>query len=424
MARILVNDDDPLILRLVSLCLEQAGHDVVITRDPTEVADLAHESKFDAIVLDVMMVPMSGFDVLSELRGEPSTAGIPILFLSGRADSSDRVRGLREGADDYLAKPFEPEELTLRVDRLIAWGARRSAAPAAPLSADGSDAKRMGRYEVEGVIGQGTMGTVYRGWDPRLRRSVALKTIRLDSIIAESQRTEMLERLQNEAVTVAQFNHPNIVSVYDMGDAEGTAFIAMEFVDGISLATYLARVGVVAPAQLIPLALGVARGLEAAHERNVIHRDVKPGNVLLGRDGGIKVTDFGVAYIFSRVSEEASQLYGTPGYVPPEALKQQPYTQAGDLFGLGAILYQGAAAVHPLAGSNLREIIDNTLAGDIVPLAEEQPDVPADFAELVMGLLDPEPDRRPSAAVVVEQLEKVAVEDNLQWSAADLPSDL
>ena len=405
------------------MSLEHAGHDVVLTRDPREVDPLARESRFDAVILDVM-APLSGFDVLSELRGDAATAALPVLMLSGRGEGPDRVRGLREGADDYLVKPFDPEELALRVERLIAWRSPSAKVPPAQQEAPHADpsSRYMGRYEVQGVIGEGTMGTVYRGWDPRLRRAGALKTIRFDSIAVESQRREMRARLRHEAVTVALFNHPNIVAVYDMGDTADSAFIAMELVDGVSLARYLDKVGAVAAPRLIPLALGVARALATAHRREVIHRDVKPGNVLLGRDGAVKVTDFGVAYIFSRVSDEP-MLSGTPGYVPPEALREGPYTEAGDLYGLGAMLYEAAAGVHPLAGSSLRQTIDRTLAGNVMPLAERQDDLPPDFAHLVMALLAPQPDRRPTAAAVVELLEQAVAEGDLEWRADDLPGD-
>jgi CheY-like chemotaxis protein len=422
LAKILVSDDDPQVLRLVSLCLENAGHEVVSVADACEVAKLAAQTSLDAIVLDVMMAPISGFDVLNELRSNPATASIPVLFLSGRAEGEDRVRGLKEGADDYLAKPFEPEELELRIERLISWSGRAAASSAVPEAA--KDGRYMGRYEVQEVIGQGTMGTVYRGWDPRLRRSVAIKTIRLDSIITASQHQQMLDRLRNEAVTVARFNHPNIVAVYDMGDAEDTrmddtAFMTMEYIDGFSLSKYLKRVGALPTPRLIPLALGMARGLAAAHERLVIHRDVKPGNVLLGRDGGIKVSDFGVAHIVSKASDEVKQLYGTPGYVPPEALRDEPYTQAGDLFGLGATIFLAAAGIHPITGASLPETIRRTREGKVRSLTELKPELSLEFRQLVMALLHPQAAERPPAATAVEILERAAGAGNFSWKAPD-----
>jgi len=432
LAKILVSDDDPHVLRVVSLLLEHAGHEVVKTEDPLTVISLANRAKFDAIILDVMTTPVSGLEILQALRSNAATSSVPVLLLSGRAISGrDRVRGLREGADDYLVKPFEPEELELRVKNLIAWRARggeegdEENGPRAGTSrADESSGPCLGRYEIREVIGQGTMGTVYRGWDPRLERPVALKTIRLDSVIGESQRRAMVSRLRHEAVTVARFNHPNIVAVYDMGDTEDSAFVAMELVDGVSLAHYLAVVGALAIDKLVPVAAGIARGLAAAHAREVIHRDVKPGNVLLGRGGGVKVTDFGVARVVSKVSDELMHLYGTPGYVPPEALEQQPYTQAGDLFGLGVTIYEALAGYHPLGGGTLQETIQKTLAAKITPLSEQVQEIPADFEEVVMALLSREPRRRPSAESVAEFLDHAAAVGNLRWTAEDLPQDL
>ncbi len=461
MAKILVADDDSQILRLVGLFLEQTGHDVILVQDPCEVSRMARESTCDAIVLDVQMEPISGFEVLQELRQDPSTAAMPILFLSGRAGGEDRVRGLREGADDYLTKPFELEELKLRIERLITLPRRAAPEPGSRGDRQHGDrqhgdrqhgdrqhgdrqhgdqmhgdpkhggARHMGRYEVGEVIGQGTMGTVYRGWDPRLERPVALKTIRLENVIGGRERSEMLERLRREAVTVARFNHPNIVTVYDMwnvdgGDLAGNAFIAMEYVEGVSLSRYLERHGAMTAAKLIPVALGVARALEAAHERQVVHRDVKPGNVLLGRDGSVKVTDFGVAYLLSAVAEDdpAAHLSGTPGYVPPESLRQEPYTAAGDLFGLGATLYEAAEGRHPLGEGNLRRLMERTIAGDFLSLEEVRRDLPRPFSRLVMRLLDLDPARRPDAAHTVALLEKWMAESDFRWGPADLPADL
>ncbi len=415
MAKLLVSDDDAQILELVSLILRSSGHQVVATGDPRQVHPLAAASRPDAIILDVLM-PVSGFEILSELRGDPRTAGVPILFLSGLSEGSDRVRGLREGADDYLVKPFEPAELVLRVERLIAW---RAAPPREPEPLDGEP--RFGRYQVVDVLGEGSMGTVFRGRDPRLEREVALKTIRLDAATSESRRRELLELLRHEAVTIARLSHPNIVAVYDMGDTRDSAFVAMELVDGVSLGEYLRMRGPLAPEELIPLGAQIAAGLALSHEREVVHRDVKPGNVLLGRDNSVKVTDFGLAYVLSSVIDDSTELSGTPGYVPPEVLNERPYTQPGDLFGLGATLYECLAGFHPLAGNSLRDTILNTVAGRIRPLEDSVPDLPPELGALIFELLATDPADRPTAAEVVERLERMAAGRDLRWQPADVP---
>ena len=407
MARVLVNDDDPQMVRFVARLLETSGHDVVATSDPREVPELARACRPDAIILDVLM-PVSGYELLAQLRDHADTAPIPILFLSGLSEGEDRVRGLREGADDYLVKPFEPAELLLRIERLISWRSPKQ-------KAEDDERKRFGRYEVIDVLGQGSMGTVYRARDPRLERNVALKTIRLEAAPTAKRREELLDLLRQEAVTIARLSHPNIIAVFDMGETDHNAYVAMELVDGASLADLLRGRGPLAADELVPIAAAIARGLELTHERKVIHRDVKPGNVLLSREGAIKVSDFGLAFVVSSLTEDSTELSGTPGYVPPEVINQRAYTAHGDLFGLGATLYESLAGFHPLAGESLRDTILNTINGRIRPLREVVPDVPAALESLIGELLSLEPDSRPGAAEVVERLDRMANDRRLRW---------
>ena len=417
LAKLLVSDDDSQVLEVVTLVLENAGHTVVATDDAHQVHALASQPGIDAIILDVNM-PKSGFEVLNELRADPVTSTLPILFLSGLGDRQYRARGLVEGADDYMVKPFEPAELVLRVKRLLAWRPRSEEPPA---DSDSDGKLRFGRYEVLEVIGQGSMGTVYRGLDPRLERQVALKTIRFETVTAEDQRREMLERLRKEAITIARFSHPNIIVVYDMGGVERSAFIAMELVDGLSLRDYLQSRGALEIDRVIPLAAAMASGMAVAHEREVIHRDVKPGNVLLGRDGAIKMSDFGLAFVVSTLVDEASGISGTPGYVPPEVMNSEPYSAPGDMFGLGVTLYESLTGIHPLTGATLRETISNTLSGAVKPLREYLPDIPRELDQLVTALLSTDPAKRPTAALMVERMERLTAERQLQWSADILP---
>ncbi len=423
LAKLLVSDDDPQVLDLVTLVLEDAGHTVVATGDARAVCSLAAEPGIDAIILDVNM-PKSGFEILNELRDDPATKDLPILFLSGLGSREYRARGLVEGADDYMVKPFEPAELVLRVERLLSYRPRpaESSNPRDGESGAGTDGKlRFGRYEVLDVIGQGSMGTVYRGLDPLLERRVALKTIRLETLDSDDLRREMLERLRNEAITIARFSHPNIVVVYDMGGTERSAFIAMELVDGLSLRDLLRRRGPLGTERVVPMAAAVASGLARAHARGIIHRDVKPGNVLLGRDGAIKVSDFGLAFALSTLNVDPSEISGTPGYVPPEVMSGKPYSAAGDLFGLGATLYESLTGVHPLTGSTLRETIFNTLRGTIRPLSNYLPEAPEELVSLVMALLNVDPAARPTAAELTERLDRLTAEFHLRWSADFLP---
>lgn len=419
----MIVDDDPDMLVLVEHVLVAEGHDVVSCSDPTQVANLAAEHGVDAVVLDVMMPELSGFDVLHALRNQPRVGGIPILFLSARSESKDRIRGLREGADDYLSKPFEPEELVLRIERLVVQ--RSTGDSGGPAEMERSLVDRrvvgqlyLGRYKALEVVGEGAMGLVFRGWDPRLKRPVALKTLRFDRLVGDSDRMSMISRLLQEAVTIARLSHPNIVAVYDVEKGDETAFIAMEYVDGVSLSEYLNHRGHLSAAEVIPLALGIASGLAAAHEFQVLHHDVKPGNVLLGFNGSIKVTDFGVSQIGTTLAQKDEKVFGTPGYLPPETLLSLGYGEVGDLFGLGAILYQCLTGKPAIEGKNLQDLMSNTLYGERESLVDLVPGIPKPLAELVAALLEREPEDRPeSARAVVERLEAMG---EGQWKAPEV----
>ncbi len=278
----------------------------------------------------------------------------------------------------------------------------------------------LGRYQILEVVGSGAMGTVFKGHDPKLQRPVALKTIRLDAKIGRERRTELISRLLQEAITVAKFNHPNIVAVYDVEDRPEAAFVAMEFVDGASLERLLWSSQRLASARVLPLGAGIAAGLAAAHEHGLVHRDVKPANILLGRNGSIKVTDFGIAEFLSSMSPTQDVVFGTPGYLPPEALQGQGYDRSGDLFSLGAILYYCLTGRRPFEGRSVREVIRKTMFSSVTPPRKLEPSVPPDLESLVMELLSIDRNRRPGdAGEVGERLERMAGAAGASWSLPD-----
>jgi serine/threonine-protein kinase len=280
----------------------------------------------------------------------------------------------------------------------------------------------VGRYQVVSFVGAGAMGSVFRGWDPKLQRPVALKTIRLDG--EESATRESVSQLLHEAVTAARFSHPNIVAVYDVEDAPHAAFIALEFVDGTSLQRYL-RARSLTPPQAMTMGLAIARGLAAAHAHGVVHRDVKPGNVLLGRDGSIKVTDFGIAGVVSTAAH-AESVFGTPGYLPPEVLKGERYDERGDLFAAGVVLYESLTGLLPFPGRTSQEILASTLRREPTPLRPRVPGVPLEVENLVMNLLASAPaERAPHTAQdLARRLEAMIGAHEWSWSPEFADVDL
>ena len=225
-----------------------------------------------------------------------------------------------------------------------------------------------------------------------------------------------------EAVTVAKFNHPNIVAIYDVEDAGEAAFLAMEFVDGMSLENYLARVGTVRLEQAVPLIIQISRALEAAHQAGVIHFDIKPANILLGRDGAIKVTDFGIARSALRATGNISGTFGTPGYLPPEALDSKAFTPMADLFGVGAVFYELLTGEPPHAGKTAQETLVRTATATAVSVRERNKSVPPAIDEIILGLLVKNPRlRRPgSARELADSLEAIADKQGWKWVAPPL----
>ncbi len=357
---------------------------------------------------------------LHALRNQPQTGGIPILFLSAASESEDRVRGLKEGADDYMTKPFDVEELALRVERLAGPRTPASAVPSSNLTRTLNDRRvigqvYLGRYQALEVIGEGAMGLVFRGWDPRLKRPVALKTLRLEMLFDEKDLASKMEQLLQEASTAARFSHPNIVAVYDADAGPEIAYIAMEYVDGTTLDRYLLRHDQLPADQVMPLALGIAQGLAAAHEHRIVHHDVKPGNVLLGADASIKVSDFGVAHLVHSLVSPGDKIFGTVGYLPPETLLGDGFDEKGDLFALGAILYECLTGERAFSGPTLHLRMYQTVKKRIEPLRQRVPEVPPALEDLVLKLLEKNPDERlASAAEAVERLQEMTARD-LRW---------
>lgn len=421
MAAVLIVDDDQLTRTLVASVLEAAGH-AVITRDDGEaVRALLEEQPVDVVVLDVVMPGKSGIEVLRELREHQATANTQVLLLTSLGRGEDRVRGLKLGANDYLVKPFEPEELVIRVERLAAR-APKSESSALPriarmVRAGGiEEGAILGRYVVEELVGEGAMGLVFRGRDPKLRRKVALKTVHLARELPPDQARRMVTELLREAVTAARLNHPHVVAVYDVEDLPEAAFIAMEYVDGITLDDYVWERGRLAGDEVAMIGLAVARALEAAHAQGLVHHDVKPGNVLLGRNGEIKVTDFGLSRAITTVTKSDGHVWGTPGYLPPETLLGRGYDGQGDLFGLGATLYYCLTGARAFWGDDLDETLDQTLHREPAPPRSIHPDVTEPMDRLVLDLLAKDPAHRlRSAGDAVRRLESLALGAGHGW---------
>jgi eukaryotic-like serine/threonine-protein kinase len=213
-----------------------------------------------------------------------------------------------------------------------------------------ADIGNLGKYEVRREIGRGAMGVVYEGYDPMIKRVVALKTIRADQLTGEASAT-VIARFRREAQAAGRLSHPNIVPIYDFGEDNGVWFIAMEFVRGRELKEYFEANERFAVADIVRIMSQMLDALDYSHRQGVIHRDIKPANVFLIEDGSVKVADFGIAHIDSSSLTQVGTVLGTPSYMSPEQIMGLPVDGRSDLFSAGVILYQFLTGERPFAGS-------------------------------------------------------------------------
>ncbi len=251
------------------------------------------------------------------------------------------------------------------------------------------------RYRIGALLGRGGMAEVYDGYDERLLRSVAVKVLR-PSMAADP---EVRGRFEVEARSAAGLAHPNVVAVFDTGEDEGTPFIVMERLPGETMADRMAA-GPVDQAWLRRVAGDVLGALGAAHAGGIVHRDVKPGNILIGADGRAKVADFGIAKSLEVASEATGTglLVGTPAYVAPERLEGRPATERSDLYSLGVLLYEALAGTKPFDGPTPVAVADAVLNTRPRPLPELRPDVDPTLAAAVHQAMERDPAARPASA--------------------------
>jgi hypothetical protein len=249
-----------------------------------------------------------------------------------------------------------------------------------------------GRYELEELIDHGGMSSVYRGRDRMLERNVALKVLHPHF----GDDAEYVERFRREARAVAQLSHPNIVTVIDRGSADGHQFIVFEYVEGENLKQLLERTGPLPVGRVVELGIQIADALAFAHAHDLVHRDVKPQNVLIDAAGDAKVTDFGIARSLDveRGVTQTGTVLGTSNYLSPEQASGEQVTPASDIYSLGVVLYELLAGEVPFRGDNLVVVAMKHVTEHPPSLLHERPDVPPRLAHAVEHALEKDPARR------------------------------
>ena len=260
-----------------------------------------------------------------------------------------------------------------------------------------------GRYRVEARIGAGGMAEVFRGFDTVLHRTVAIKTLNAPY----ARDASFVERFRREAQAAARLSHPNIVATYDSGSDGGTQFIVMEFIEGRTLAEFLGTGKQLTAAHATQIAEEVCHALTAAHAQGVIHRDIKPGNIMVTRDGSVKVMDFGIARMVSgpETAPQTSVVMGTATYISPEQAKGLPVDARSDLYSLGAVLYEMLAGRPPFVGESSVAVAYKQVNEAPQPPSLHNADVPPALDAVVMRALAKNPaNRYPDAAAFCADL--------------------
>jgi beta-lactam-binding protein with PASTA domain/tRNA A-37 threonylcarbamoyl transferase component Bud32 len=247
------------------------------------------------------------------------------------------------------------------------------------------------RYQVEARIGAGGMAEVYRGFDQVLNRTVAIKVL----LPQMARDTSFVERFRREAQAAARLNQPNIVGVYDTGADDGTQYIVMEFIEGRTLAEFMATGRRPPPTHAPQIAQKIAAAIAAAHAQGVIHRDIKPGNVMITRDGVIKVMDFGIARMLGpETAPQTSAVLGTASYLSPEQAQGGPVDARTDIYSLGAVLYELLTARPPFTGDSPVAVAYKQVNEAPAVPSSLNPDVPARLDAVVMKALSKNPSNR------------------------------
>src|SRR5713226_1505372 len=335
-------------------------------------------------------------------RGPQATAVYRHLarFDNTYRDVAARLRRLMdaERAKPKAAPPAPDKATVTPASAAAAAPATGSVPVAAPAAAGGAPAcevQRLGRYQLEREIGRGAMGIVYLGRDTAINRLVAIKAIPLASEFSDAELVEARARFFREAETAGRLNHPNIVTIYDVGEERGLAYIAMEYLKGRHLSDHATSNNLLEPRKVLEVIGRTAEALGFAHKQQVVHRDIKPANLMY--DAGtdiLKITDFGIARLTGVGSTRTGIVLGTPSFMSPEQLEGRTVTGHSDLFSLGVSLFQLLTGQLPFTADSMTGLMQQIAEVPHPPLRAFRPDLPACVESVIDRALAKNPDAR------------------------------
>jgi hypothetical protein len=305
-----------------------------------------------------------------------------------RLMDAERVK-LKAATTANAASPPSPSATTPNLRAPPARPAAAAAAAALP------DNERLGRYQLEREIGRGAMGVVYLGRDTAINRMVAIKAIPLAAEFSDAELVEARARFFREAETAGRLNHPNIVTIYDVGEERGLAYIAMEYLKGRHLSEYAKSNNLLEPRKVLEIIARTAEALGFAHKQQVVHRDIKPANLMYDPSTDVlKITDFGIARLSGAGSTRTGIVLGTPSFMSPEQLEGRTVTGHSDLFSLGVSLFQLLTGQLPFTADSMTGLMQQIAEAPHPPLRAFRPDLPACVESVIDRALAKNPEAR------------------------------
>ena len=410
--RILVVDGDAGARNLLALRLANEGYSTDVAADGRSALESIRRDPPALIISETVLPGMDGFSLLDTLRHEGRH--IPFVFLSARNDALSMNKGLLLGAADFLPKPINTEVLLTKVQKVMG---EKFAAADASARLTLSDVTRgaqqqhatitygelapgvsiLGRFKLEKDLGEGGMGKVFKARDERLEEDVVIKVMK-DTLTGDPK---TLAHFKREIRLARKISHPAVVRIFDFFEVGTLKFVTMEFLQGTDLAHEIVRRGAFPTAVALRIGAEFFEGLAAAHDLNVVHRDIKPHNVYLLAGGRVKILDFGIAQGLDpqRPDHTVTQsIIGTPDYMSPEQLLGQKLDARTDIYSAGVMLYELLTGALPFEGKDATERITARLNRDPAPPSKRAPRIPQEIDAFILRLLARNRDERMTEA--------------------------
>ncbi len=396
---IICADDDSHMRSFFSQVLSSRKHKVRTLTDGAEVISAYERQSADLIFLDLDMPMLGGLETCRQLRQHPVAHDVPIIICSSHESEEVIIDALSAGADDYIIKPPKPAEL---MAKMISAIRKRSESATKELGLPSGNLIA-GKYQIKDKLGFGGFSRVYRAVDISSEPSheVALKVF--DTNAWTKHTDDYLAIFLREAYALSKLNHPNIIKFYDFGRTQTHHYLAMEYADGESLRQIIDKTGAMDEGNVAAIGFEMVKVLKYLRERDIVHRDITPQNIMLIESGEIKLVDFGMAKPMQDLALTPTGIFtGSPLYAAPELIMNHPVDCRADIFSLGATLYVICSNDTPFPGMTPQDIFTYRIHHEPIPIQEVAGSISNSIATIIHAMMSRKKEDRPS----LENIEK------------------